>query len=72
LILIFPKKILKPETINEMIYSRRTLLNMIYETEEQQEIMLKRFLYWDDYEFLEFAKQYFPTIQKVGANKFTI
>jgi hypothetical protein len=45
---------------------------MIYETEEQQELMFKRFLYWDDYEFLTFAKKYFPTIQKVGANKFTI
>jgi hypothetical protein len=45
---------------------------MIYETKEQQEIMFKRFIRWNDYEFLQFAKQYFPTIQKVGANKFTI
>jgi len=55
-----------------MIYTSRDLLNMIYETEEQQEIMYKKFLYWDDHEFLQFVKQYFPTIQKVGANKFTI
>jgi hypothetical protein len=55
-----------------MTYTRRDLLNMIYETEEQQEIMFKLSLYWDDYEFLTFAKKYFPTIQKVGNNKFTI
>jgi hypothetical protein len=61
-----------PKSIIKMIYSRRDLLNMIYETEEQQEIMFKRFLYWNDYEFLQFAKQYFPGLNSLGYNRFTI
>jgi hypothetical protein len=55
-----------------MTYTRRDLINMIYETEEQQEIMFKRFLYWSDYEFLQFAKQYFPGLYSLGYNRFTI
>jgi hypothetical protein len=55
-----------------MIYSKNDLLCMIYETEEQQEIMCNKFKGYNDLEFIEFAKQYFINIQLIIKNRFVI
>jgi hypothetical protein len=55
-----------------MIYTRTEILAMIYESEEHLNIMIEHFKKYDDYEFLNFAKQYFITIKLISKNKYVI
>jgi hypothetical protein len=45
---------------------------MIYTTDDQMQIMAPKMKYLDDDEFLNFVKPHFPTIQRIGNNKFTL
>lgn len=55
-----------------MILNKKEIIEMIYETEDQREIMKDKFRDHSDEEFLEFAKKCFANITLISNNKFAI